>query len=177
MSKGLIAQRYVKALMASNNANAINEIATNLRVIVPAFNDGKFSEIIESSLVNANQKVDLVISMLNNAPSLVINFIKVLGEKRRLDVIPDILAAIEAQLEIANNNYTGLVYSNTDLATDYINTLSNSLTNKFGKQISLVFIRSDYDGVKVDIESLGLEISFSKDIFRKSLANHILKAV
>ena len=35
----------------------------------------------------------------------------------------------------------------------------------------------DYDGIKVDIDGLGVEISFSKDRLRAQLIDHILKAV
>ena len=35
----------------------------------------------------------------------------------------------------------------------------------------------DYDGIKVDIDGLGVEISFSKDRLKSQLIDHILKAV
>jgi hypothetical protein len=45
------------------------------------------------------------------------------------------------------------------------------------KKLSLVNVVSDYDGIKVDIEGLGVEISFAKNIFKSQMIEHILKAV
>ena len=35
----------------------------------------------------------------------------------------------------------------------------------------------DYDGIKVDIDGLGVEVGFSKERLKSQLIHHILKAV
>lgn len=177
MSNILVSKKYVKAIVSSNDGDKLSYMVTTLKDILPAFKSEKFSGIIDSQFVSTAQKVDFIISFLNNPSNEVINLIKLLGEKKRLQLLPEIVSIIEDELAIKNNNYSGLVFSNMDLSNDYLNNLSSSLSNKFNKNIILSFIKSDYEGVKVDIEGLGVEIGFSKDRFKKSIAEHILKAV
>lgn len=177
MSNDLIAKKYANAIISSNDSYKISSILFSLKEIVPAFCDKKFVEIIDSMYVSSSQKVDFVLSLVSNAPYEVVNFIKLLGEKKRLSIIPSVVSIIDSDISAKNNTYNGIVYSKMPLQSSYLSDLSISLSNKFNKNIYLEYVQNDYDGIKVDIEGLGVEIGFSKDRFKKSVAEHILKAV
>ncbi|MFY4754439.1 F0F1 ATP synthase subunit delta, partial [Aliarcobacter butzleri] len=76
-----------------------------------------------------------------------------------------------------NNNYLGVVYTNQELSSDYISTIEKHFSKKFDVKLSLSQNVCDYDGIKVDFDGLGVEISFSKDRLNSQLIDHILKAV
>ena len=55
--------------------------------------------------------------------------------------------------------------------------LGDGLGKKFDSKITLSYIKSNFDGIRVDVEDLGIEISFSKSRINKQIVEHILKAI
>lgn len=177
MSKDLIAKKYAKALLDSNDSQVLSNVLSSLNEILPAFCNEKFNNIIDSQDVTQDQKIDFVLSLPSYRSFALENFIKLLGEKKRLSLIPEIVKILNNEISASNNCYTGVVFSKIPLDNYYLSDLSSKLSYKFNKNITLSYIQNDYDGIKVDIEGLGVEIGFSKDRFKKSVAEHILKAV
>ena len=173
----LVAKRYVKALIDGRDNQVINNISGNLNTISSAFFDEKFISIITSPEVADNAKVDLIISLVDSADGIFKNFIKLLGEKRRLSLLPIIAKELNTQIAKMNNNYIGDVYTNQVLSNDYVSSIEEQFSKKFNVKLSLTQNVCDYDGIKVDIDGLGVEISFSKERLKSQLIDHILKAV
>lgn len=173
----LIAKRYVKALVDGRDSKGITLISNNLNSISSAFSDDKFNSIISSPEVNDSRKVELVISLVKKADKTLTNFIKLLGEKRRLELLPFIANELDVQIAEMNNTYIGVVYTNKELSSDYVSSIENQFSKKFDVKLSLSQNVCDYDGIKVDIDGLGVEISFSKERLKSQLIDHILQAV
>lgn len=173
----LIAKRYVKALLDGRDVESATAICNELKAISSAFGEEKFVSIIASSEVKNSEKVDLVISFIENSGDDLKNFIRLLGTNKRLDLIPDIAVDLESKIAIMNNSYTGVVYTNKELNSDYMSSIEAQFSKKFNVNLSLSQNVCDYDGIKVDIDSLGVEISFSKDRLKSQMIDHILKAV
>jgi len=175
--KDLVAKRYVKALIDGRDLKTITKISDKLNEISLAFNSDKFKSIITSPEVSTNDKVNLVISLVTNTDSALNNFIKLLGEKRRLELLPFIANDLKTQIAKMNDSYIGVVYTNKKLSSNYISSIEEQFSKKFNVKLSLSQNVGDYDGIKVDIDGLGVEISFSKDRLKTQLIDHILKAV
>ena len=173
----LVAKRYVKALIDGRDNQVINSISGNLNTISSAFCDEKFISIITSPEVADNAKVDLIISLVDSTDGIFKNFIKLLGENRRLSLLPIIAKELNTQIAKMNNNYIGVVYTNQVLSNDYVSSIEEQFSKKFNVKLSLTQNVCDYDGIKVDIDGLGVEISFSKERLKSQLIDHILKAV
>ena len=174
----LVAKRYVKALIENRDIQTINNISYNLNTISSAFGDEKFISIISSPEVADYAKVDLIISLVDGVHNqTLVNFIKLLGEKRRLPLLPFIASELNIQIAKMNNSYVGVVYTNQELSNNYISSIEEQFSRKFNVTLSLSQKVCDYDGIKVDIDGLGVEISFSKERFKSQLIDHILKAV
>ena len=173
----LVAKRYVKALIDGRNSQVVNNISVNLNTISSAFCDEKFISIISSPEVADYAKVDLIISLVDLADETLKNFIKLLGEKRRLSLLPFIANELNIQIAKMNNSYVGVVYTNQELSSNYISSIEEQFSKKFDVKLSLSQKVCDYDGIKVDIDALGVEISFSKERLKSQLIDHILKAV
>ena len=174
----LVAKRYVKALMDGRDLFTVSGISDRLNIISSAFGDDKFVSIITSPEVSVSDKINLIVSLADaNNDVILVNFIKVLGEKRRLNLIPFIANELKTQIAKINNSYVGTIYTNQELSFDYVQMIAQQFSNKFNVNLSLTQNVCDYDGIKVDIDGLGVEISFSKDRLKSQLINHILKAV
>jgi F-type H+-transporting ATPase subunit delta len=63
------------------------------------------------------------------------------------------------------------------LSSDKIAQIAENLSKKFDTTIELEAKKSDYNGIKVEVESLGVEIGLSTDRLKAQLAEHILKAI
>ncbi|PLY04591.1 MAG: F0F1 ATP synthase subunit delta [Arcobacter sp.] len=175
--KDLIAKRYVKALLEGRDLESATAIYNDLKTISSAFKEEKFISIISSSEVTNSSKIEFVTSFVENCTSDLKNLISLLGDKKRIDLIPEIVKELEGQVSRMNNTYTGVVYTNNKLTAKYISSIEEQFSKKFDVKLSLSQNVCDYDGIKVDIDSLGVEISFSKERLKSQMINHILKAV
>jgi len=173
----LIAKRYVKALLDGKDVAAATSICNELSEISKAFADDKFISIISSTEVKESAKTDFVNSLVDNTSEATKNLIKLLGSKKRLEIIPFIVTELKANIGAMENSYEGVVYTNNALSNQYINSIAEQFSKKFDVKLNLTQNVCDYDGIKVDIDGLGVEISFSKDRLKSQMINHILKAV
>ena len=112
-----------------------------------------------------------------NDNKVIENLLKLLAENKRLNIIPDIADELKKEIAILNNSYEGIVYTNIKLKSNDLSDIQNKFAKKFDIKLSLTQNICNYDGIKVDIEGLGVEIGFSKDRFKSQMIEHILKAV
>lgn len=173
----LVAKRYVKALLYGRDTSSISVISDKLNFISLAFFNERFNSIISSPQIASDAKINLISSFVNGMDDTLTNFIKLLGEKRRLSLLPFIAKELSSQIAKMNNSYTGIVYTNQELSNDYVSSIEEQFSKKFNVRLSLSQDVCDYDGIKVDIDGLGVEISFSKERLKSQLIDHILKAV
>jgi len=173
----LVAKRYVKALMSQRDNDGLNAVYNELKTIASAFNDDKFESILSSTDVAVESKIELMLSFLNSGSTTVVNLVKLLGEKKRLNIIPEIIKVLDKELAVLNNSYTGIVYTSKELSSLEMDKLNSQFSKKFNVHLKLSQDVCDYDGIKVDIDGLGCEIGFAKSRLRSQMIDHILKAV
>jgi F-type H+-transporting ATPase subunit delta len=159
----LIAKRYLKAIKQRSNAESMQSIALIFSVLAESFNNERFNQIINNPDVSKNQKSEILLAAVKSAGSKdVENLIKLLVEHNRISIIPAIAEIMRKDIAKTNKSYSGIVYSDSNIDAKVIEGLSNGLGNRFDSKISLKFIKNDFNGIKVDVEDLGVEISFSK---------------
>ncbi|MEA3513495.1 MAG: F0F1 ATP synthase subunit delta [Campylobacterota bacterium] len=173
----LVAKRYAKALMKDRNIESLTSINNELKTISSAYNDEKFLLIITSTEIENNKKIDLILSFVENCSQDVQNLIRVLSEKKRLNLIPEIVKELNIELSILNNSYTGIVYTGEELSDEEMDKLNTQFAKKFNVTLKLTQDICGYDGIKVEIDGLGVEIGFTKSRLKSQMINHILKAV
>jgi len=172
----LIAQRYIKALLKDSDDNNSLELYNTLKEISTAYNDSKFLSIISSPEVNNDKKVQLILSFVKSN-DVITNFVKLLAEKKRLDIIPNIANELKKEIAIMHKSYEGVIYTNVELTQTDLSEITKKFAKKFDVKLVLTQDVCDYDGIKVDIEGLGVEVGFSKDRLKSQMIEHILKAV
>jgi F-type H+-transporting ATPase subunit delta len=174
----LIAKKYAKALMESGDDATVSKRLKVLAAIGDALIDANVKEFITSPLVEKGQKAELLLNALESGEDEVIsNLIKLMTEKGRLDLIPDLVAIVTFERKKASNRFEGVVYTDETLSKSSMETLEKSLAQYSGAKIHLDQARSQDGGLKVEVEDLGIELSFSRDKVKHALIDHIQKAL
>jgi len=174
----LVAKRYVKALLDGENAENMAGMSALFDALAAQFENNSFVDFISAPDVASSQKEEVLLAAVEKAGSQKINnLIKLLAEKNRFELIPELASQISKEMAAANNAYTGVIYSDTDIDAKTVEALSTGLSKKVDANITLTFIKTDFDGIKVEVEDLGVEINFSKERINSTLISHILKAI
>jgi len=174
----LIAKRYIKALKSGLDLDSLKNLATIFSTLSESFKDSKFISIIESPNVNSKDKLDILLASVKVANSENLNnFIKLLVENKRINIIPAIAEELKKDIAKSTSTYEGVIYSDSSIDTKLIEELSTGLGKKFNASITLASVKNDFNGIKVDVEDLGIEINFSKDRIDNQIIEHIIKAI
>ena len=174
----LIAKRYIKAVRASTDMEGFENISTIMSVIAAAFNTDKFKQILLNPTVGVLEKKKLLLGTVEGIGGNEIkNLLSLLAENGRIDIIPALACEMKKTLAREKNSFSGKVYSDSEIDSKTVENLAFGIHKKTGSIITLEYVQNDYDGVKVEVEDLGIEINFSKNRLNMQLIEHILKAI
>ena len=174
----LIAKKYIKALKSNSDTTTMENITTIFAALAESFKDKKFEAIMVNPNVNSKDKADILLESVKSANSdKVNNILKLLVENKRINVIPAIAKELDKDMAHATKTYKGLVSSDSEIQDSVVDELSKGLSKRFNSTISLTFIKSEFNGIKVEVEGLGVEINFSKERIKHQFIQHIIKAI
>ena len=172
----LIAKRYATAL--SSVSQDIKSISEALNVLTEAVSENEVKTVLTSPIVSAEKKTEMILSALgDDASKGLVNFIKILGENKRLDLIPAIAKVLNADLQKESNKYEGVLKSSTKLGKDELSKLEATLEKYTGSKIKLKQEKTDLDGLRVSVDDLGIEVNFSKQRVKEQLIDFIKKSL
>ena len=172
-----IAKKYVKALLESVDKKEVEKIYKSLSKLSLVFENRKFVDIILSPDVSSKEKQSFLLSLLDTKDKYLENFIKLLVTYKRVLDIPAILKELDYQISLMNNEYKGVVISSFSMDKSQISKLESLLSKKFNSKIKLENEVTNYPGIKVEIDALGVEMGLSQDRIKAQLTEHILKAI
>ncbi len=171
----LIARRYVHALTSvSKDIKGISEV---LNVLTEAISSEAVMSTLTSPIVSSEKKTEMILSAISDDDNVLVNFIKILGENKRLDLIPAISKVLNSDLQKESNQYEGVVMSNEKLEKEDLSKLEKTLKTYTGSKIKLKQKKTDLDGVRVSIDDLGIEVNFSKQRVKEQLIDFIKKSL
>jgi len=174
----LIAKRYVQALLSVSRSNEKANLAEVLHNLALSYNDPKILQMIESPIISIELKVETILESLGKgAGKKLVNFIKILGENKRLALIPAISTILNAEMQKELNEYEGVVKSRENLDEEAITELESTLKRYTGATIKLNQEASEVDGLRVSVEDLGIEVNFSKERVKEQLIDFIKKSL
>ncbi len=175
--KDLITKRYVRALFESLDKSALKtflDFSTKLNLM---FQIEKFKIILQSPNVSKEQKLELVLLALSRKNKKIQNFMKILSENDRLMFFPYIHEEFKRQVAWQENIHEGEVFSNWEVSKEQLAKLEEGFSKRFGAIVKLKANTSNYPGLKIAIDSLGVEASFSIERLKAQITEHILKAI
>ncbi|MRJ02802.1 MAG: F0F1 ATP synthase subunit delta [Epsilonproteobacteria bacterium] len=172
----LIAKRYIKALRQSMGKEELKETLELLQVISDLFKYPEIRGVLLSPEIKEEQKAKLLLETLKPENGKIVNLIKLLAQKRRIPMIPALARELEREIAIMEGRFTGCLYSDFDLTPEEIGEIAKALEKRVGGEIELKEC-GGYDGIKVEIDIVGLEIDFSRSKIKKQIIENILKAI
>ena len=173
-----IAKRYIGALKHDTDVKSLQIISDIFSERALSFDDENFKNVINNPSVKVEDKTNILLDAVKSAKSDVLNnLIKILSEHKRLNIIPAIAIEMKKDLARTKKNFSGVVYSDEKITAKVIKDLSTGLGAKYDSKITLEFVQNDFNGIKVDVEDLGIEINFSKTRINNQIIEHIVKAI
>ncbi|HEY9189959.1 MAG TPA: F0F1 ATP synthase subunit delta [Sulfurovum sp.] len=171
----LIAKRYAQALSSvSKDLPAVLEV---LNVLSEAVSSPEIQTALRSPIISNEDKTAMVLSALGNDNATLVNFIKILGENKRLDLIPAVTKVLNRDQQRASNQYEGVLRSASTLDEAALNDLEETLKKYTGSTIKLRQEKSDLEGLRVSVDDLGIEVNFSKQRVKEQLIDFIQKSL
>lgn len=175
--KEVVAKRYVKALKLSSSNEELENFYRVLDSISIAFSEPKFIDIIYSPEISKELKINLILDLMKDVDEKLKNFIRIIGEHKRFEILPEIVLELRLQLALSKNSFDGKVFTSKKLTNSQIKELAESFNQKFNTEVILTQEIGNFNGIKVEIIDLGVEIGFSKDRLQNQIIEHILKAI
>ncbi len=176
--EALIAKKYAKALMESGDEQSVAARIDLLRGVAEALNEPEILQAITSPLIDREKKAQWVLDALGKkSDPIVENLIRLMAERGRLELIPQMVQLIDLERKKASNRFEGVVYSDEELSDGSIAKLEKALEAYSGAEIQLEMATSEQPGLKVEVEELGIELSFSREKVKRALIEHIQKAL
>ncbi|WP_373028719.1 F0F1 ATP synthase subunit delta [Sulfurovum sp.] len=171
----LIAKRYAQALSSvSKDLPGILEV---LNVLSEVISSSEIKSTLTSPIISSESKTAMILSALSDDDTTLVNFIKILGENRRLDLIPAITKVLNSDQQRVSNEYEGVLKSASSLDEATLANLEETLKKYTGSTIKLRQEKSDLDGVRVSVDDLGIEVNFSKQRVKEQLIDFIKKSL
>ncbi len=173
----VVAKKYVKALMETVGKDEIRGYYENLLALKNAYSIEKMRNIVFSPTLKKEEKIAFLTSLVESSDDRLNNFIKILVTHDRVSLIPAICDELRYQISLQENSYEGKIISSGAVDENDKKSIEEKLSSKFNSTIVLKDEKSDYPGIKIEIEDLGVEISFSIDRLKAQMTEHILKAI
>lgn len=174
--KELIARRYVNAFVSIFSDSEMPLLLEALQKVRQAFASDKFCEIIAAPYVSDSQKIELVLQIAETKDSKIENVLRLLGEKNRFVLVPEICAEIEATLSAMRKEYIAVISYKEHFDDATLTKIRDIFAKKLNVNLVLKQDISSKEGVRLVVEDLGVEVAFSQDRFASDLREHILKA-
>ena len=171
----LIAKRYAKALSSvSKDLPGILEV---LNVLSEVVSSAEIKSTLTSPIISSEDKTAMILSAFSDDDVILVNFIKILGENGRLDLIPAITKVLNSDQQRVSNEYEGVLKSASSLDEAVLVNLEETLKKYTGSTIKLTQEKSDLDGIRVSVDDLGIEVNFSKQRVKEQLIDFIKKSL
>ncbi|MCR6571154.1 F0F1 ATP synthase subunit delta [Campylobacter insulaenigrae] len=170
----IIAKVYAKAVLSRGD---FEDFYSKLLILSSAFGSSKFLDILNSYDIKQEQKLNFLFSLVDNPTQAFKNFIALIVSNSRENLIPQITKELSEQKALKDNIFLGKIYSKEALSEYEIKNLEDKLSQKFNAKIRLDSKINDNDGVKISLDTLGYEISFSMQNLKAKMNEYILKAI
>ncbi|MBQ3311335.1 ATP synthase F1 subunit delta [bacterium] len=143
----IIANRYAESLLKMGKSNEISdaEISDGLSSVIDILSLSKelYSTLI-NPLISLKDKENIIENVFkNDVDRLVINFLKLLVQNDRFEIIYDIANIYKDLLNKKNNIVDVEVISAIELSLDDRNRISEKLSSKLNKQINVKYNTSE----------------------------------
>lgn len=136
----IIASRYAEALFqVGEESNSTEKLYNELKAVVDIINVNKeFSNILKSPIVSKKEKKTLITNIFGSTlDNEMLNFMKILADKDRLNLLANMEEAFKALLNDKNNILEGVAITAVPMNEGEVNELQAKLSAKYNKTVVL----------------------------------------
>ncbi len=171
----MIVLKYTKALLLALKEDEILEVFEAIKKLALVAKNPKFVLLVKSPMLSIDEKVEILKKIAQSNNQKFANFIKILLENKRIDLLKEIYQSLYEAVCKHFNKYEGVVEGKIEEAT--LKALEEKLSKEFDASINLKLKESDINGIKVFVDVLNVEYSILEDRIKQELMNQILKAI
>ncbi len=178
-----LSKRYSKALIGSyqGDSNKLKAAYNSLIKINQAFSISKFRDIQSLSNVDKGAKAELIKLVAENNDEYFGRFLNLLIKENRLKLSDAIAEEIRMFLIAQGGVFSGVCNATFEISDGVKNEIAQAISKKIGKNIELslnkVAKTDDFDGIKVDIKDLDIEVVLNKPLIAKELIASVLQQI
>ncbi|CAM2802165.1 F0F1 ATP synthase subunit delta [Helicobacter felis] len=170
----LVAKKYARALRESFTGN-LEHLLEVLGSLKSLYTCADFVEFLESPYYPNSYKQAFLCERLEDKDERLVRFLELLGEHKRLMIIPDIYQELYAWTQHQRNVYKGYLYC--DQAVEKLEVLEKQVAKHLNITLELESVLVQHEGIKLEIPDLGVEVAFCKERFFHQLKHHIMEAI
>lgn len=142
MSVAEVSKRYAKALFAvSKESNSHEQTLANLTAISTAANSPEALSFFRNPQVDSAKKTEAVLTTMEKVGTSenVRNFVKLMMEKNRAELLGDVAKAYEQLIDEDSGVTKGYIYAAKPLGGDVVKSLETKISTILKKKIVLQF--------------------------------------
>ena len=175
----IVARKYVNALVKIYSERELELVRESLEKIVSAMSIQKLRFILVSKEVSHAKKVELLVEISENTDSKFSNFIRLLVDKQKIDYVASMSEELRKYLASRKGSVSGLITASFDVSPEVKSTLEKSLSHRLGKSVELdvdTHSGHGFNGIRVDLDDISVEVEIEKTKLKDSIIEHILKS-
>ncbi|MEI3607765.1 F0F1 ATP synthase subunit delta [Pseudogracilibacillus sp. SE30717A] len=136
MSEAVVAKRYADALFQlSSEKNSVDKLVAELPVVKEVFqNDKKIGDFLNHPRISNDEKMKLIDEAFKQCDRDVINMLKILVERHRINALSEVVDAFIEQYNEANGIADATVYSVRALSEEEQAKVESSLKAELNKK-------------------------------------------
>jgi F-type H+-transporting ATPase subunit delta len=171
----MVVDKYVKALIQAVDKDELIKIYEAISKLAAVAKEEKFILLVKSPIISIDEKVKILKQITGCESKHFENFMRILLENKRIDLLKDIAKRLYAEISNLMNVYEGVVEGKVSDIT--LKALEVKLSKKFNAEIKLAKKDVDVNGIRVYVNVLDVEVSILEDRIKQNLISQILKAI
>lgn len=172
MTKGSIARRYAKALLAlAREVDKIEQLGEQLASFTKVLEDSpELFDSIRNPAYPFEEKKAVILDILQkmSLDKLVQNFVLLVNDRRRIEHLPDMAMAYQELADELAERVRAVITTATELPKNQEDTIRAALSDKIGKTVMLS-VKKDPDiiaGIIAQVGNLKLDYSLRNQLAR-----------
>jgi F-type H+-transporting ATPase subunit delta len=175
----VVARKYVKALILTYPSSELAIVHASLVKIASALSIQKLRFIMVSNDVSHAQKASLLVEIAENNDPKFANFVRLVVDKQKIDFAPSMAEELRKYIASKKGSVGGVVTANFNITAELKSSLEASLSKKLNKQVELAVDAHpahEFNGIKIDLDDIGVEVEIEKTKLKNEIIEHVLKS-
>lgn len=173
----IVAKKYAQALIATFSTEELKASLSFLKSLGSALENKQITDLLTSPFLSKSQRESVILTCAKHTSQKMQNFLTILIDSGRITMISDIAHEVEKKVFEHNKEYIATLSSKEKIDESTLCKLQESLTKKLNAKLNIHQKQDSMNGIKLAVEDLGIEISFSEQRFGDDLKKHILRAL